>query len=125
MDNIFDAEPFDPAGGEQFETIIEKGSIYMTSGFRLERILSFGQATAEGVWFEQGWNEWVVIARGSAVLEFEDGKTMDLSLGDHLEIKAGVKHRVVSVSDDCVWLALNYKCCGSCPCNNGMIAGND
>lgn len=109
MENIFETEGFDPGKGEQFETILERGSIYVDQGFRLERILSFGQSTDPGVFMEQGWDEWVVMARGNATMEFEDGRLVRLDHGDNMIIKAKEKHRIARCSEDCVWLALHFK----------------
>jgi len=50
---------------EVFEELFRGGS------FRVERIVSTGQATADGEWYDQSQAEWVVLLSGSAVLRFE------------------------------------------------------
>ena len=41
-------------------------------GLRIERIVSFGQASPPGFWYDQAWAEWVLVVSGSAAVEFED-----------------------------------------------------
>lgn len=87
---------------EVFVPLLKGGS------FRLEQIASFGAGSDPGFWYDQSEPEWVVLMRGTAVLEFEDGP-MDLVGGDALLIPAGTKHRVVQTSIDAVWLALHFE----------------
>jgi len=75
--------------------------------FRLESIHSYGQPTPEGFWYDQVGAEWVLLAQGSARLEFEGEGMLDLQSGDHLLIPAHCRHRVESTSGDAVWLALH------------------
>lgn len=75
--------------------------------FRLESIHSCGQPSPEGFWYDQPGDEWVLLACGSARLEFELEGMIDLKPGDHLLIAAHCRHRVSSVSVDAVWLALH------------------
>jgi len=77
-------------------------------GFRLEQIVSYGQASEPGFWYDQAGDEWVLLARGEAVLEFEQER-VELKAGDYLLIPAHAKHRVASCSQDAVWLALYVK----------------
>lgn len=76
---------------------------------KLERILSFGHPSAAGEWYDQKEDEWVALIQGEAVLEYGGGDMVELAGGDNLIIEAGVKHRVRSVSDDAIWIALFYK----------------
>ena len=62
--NLFDALPRD-AAEEQFTTLLQ------SAGFALERIVSTGQASPPGFWYDQERAEWVVMLRGSAGLELE------------------------------------------------------
>ena len=83
--------------------------LIQTSTFRLERIDSYGHASPPGFWYDQEEDEWVVLLRGNAVMDFgEDGSLM-LSAGDCLTIPAHRKHRVESVSEDAVWVALHFR----------------
>ena len=54
-----------PSSSEVFEPLIE------ARGLRLERIVSTGQATPEGEWLVQDWDEWVVLLAGEAKLQIE------------------------------------------------------
>lgn len=89
------------AGVEEIDPILEGSS------FRLESIHSHGQPSPAGFWYDQEGEEWVLLARGSARLEFEGEGMMELSSGDCLLIPAGCRHRIDCVSDDAVWLALH------------------
>lgn len=78
------------------------------SGVRIERIVSTGQASPPDFWYDQEEHEWVLLLAGSAVLAFEDDRTIDLAPGDCLEIPAHVRHRVQATAPDqaTVWLAI-------------------
>ncbi len=78
-------------------------------GVRLERILSFGQATPEDAPMVQGWDEWVILLAGRAGLRIEDEPEVPLEPGDHLLIAAGRRHWVTWTGTDVptVWLALH------------------
>lgn len=76
---------------------------------RLEHIVSKGQVSPRGFWYDQMDPEWVVLLRGSATLEFADAGTLSLSAGDSLTIPARTRHRVAEVSDDALWLALHFR----------------
>jgi cupin 2 domain-containing protein len=81
--------------------------------FRLERIVSTGQATAPGEWYDQEDDEWVVLLSGSAGLRFEDeSDTRELKPGDFINIPAHCRHRVewTDPAQPTVWLALHYQC---------------
>ncbi len=91
--------------GEVFEPLLQ------AHGLRLERIVSTGQATPEGQWLVQGWDEWVVLLTGEAGLLIEsEAAARELRANDWLNIPAGTRHRVVWTSQDppTVWLALHY-----------------
>ena len=92
-------------GGGDRELIDE---LLQTGRAKLERIVSNGQASEPGFWYDQGDDEWCVLVRGRACLEFEGGDVLRLSEGNALVIPAHCKHRVASVSQDAVWIALHY-----------------
>jgi cupin 2 domain-containing protein len=78
---------------------------------RIERIVSMGQESPPGFWYDQPWAEWVVVLAGSAGLRFEgEADVKVLSEGDHILIPARVKHRVEWTSKDhaTIWLAVHY-----------------
>jgi cupin 2 domain-containing protein len=77
---------------------------------RIERIVSTGQASPPGFWYDQPDDEFVVLLAGAARLRFEEGNlTLDLAPGDWVEIPAHVRHRVESTQADppTVWLAIH------------------
>lgn len=75
---------------------------------RIERIVSHGQASPPGFWYEQSEDEFVILLRGSATLAFADGEEHALEPGHWLLIPARCRHRVVAtaVNEDTVWLAV-------------------
>jgi len=87
---------------EVFDTIFSKKSI------RAERIFSNGKSSPAGFWYDQEEDEWVVLLKGFASLEFENDQTLEMGEGDYLMIPAHTRHRVKSTSTDpvCVWLAV-------------------
>lgn len=79
-------------------------------GMRIERIVSFGQASSEGFWYDQKENEWILLLEGSATVGLETGTSIDLKPGDHLQLPAGCRHRVEKTDPNgrTVWLAVFY-----------------
>lgn len=89
---------------ETFEDILKR------PGVRLERIISYGQSTPPGEWYDQSWDEWVMVVSGEAELLIEgEVDPMTLSAGDSLLLPAHCRHRVESTLKDqpTVWLALH------------------
>lgn len=78
-------------------------------GVLIERIISTGQATAPGEWYDQDRDEWVVLLQGQAELSFADGSRLTLNPGDYLLIPAHQQHRVERTSTEppCIWLAVH------------------
>ena len=89
------------------------GEILRTETFRIERIVSRGQASPPGFWYDQETDEWVLLVKGSASLCFSDGRTIALAPGDHLLIPRHVRHRVerTQPGGETVWLAVHF--CGN------------
>ncbi|PWB81481.1 MAG: cupin [Methylocystaceae bacterium] len=80
------------------------------SNVEIERIVSTGQASPPGFWFDQAWTEWVVVLSGSASLRFEgEERARTLEAGDYVEIPAHLKHRVewTDATRPTVWLAVH------------------
>lgn len=97
------------ADAEHFDTLVE-----VTRG-RVERIVSRGQHSPEGFWYDQKEAEWVVVLSGRAVLEFAaadgaDVERIELGPGDHVDIPPHTRHRVAWTATDrpTVWLAVFY-----------------
>jgi cupin 2 domain-containing protein len=77
--------------------------------FKLEQIVSNGEPSGNGFWYDQKKAEWVALLRGSATLRFEGEGTIKLTAGDCLVIPARVRHRVDVCSRDALWLALHFE----------------
>jgi len=104
VNNLFAAIPPE-IPQEIFQVLLE------TNYFRLERIISAGQATATGAWYDQDDHEWVVLLSGAAGLRFEDEpEPRLLRPGDYLLIPAHRRHRVewTDPTQPAVWLVLHY-----------------
>lgn len=89
---------------ELMQTVAESGQV------RIERIVSDGQATPPGQWYDQGWDEWVLLVSGGATLRFDDAAApLTLEPGDHVMIPAGCRHRVegTATGQKTIWLALH------------------
>ncbi|MBL8529593.1 MAG: cupin domain-containing protein [Burkholderiales bacterium] len=87
------------------------GEILARPGLRIERIVSFGQASPAGFWYDQPEGEWVVVLAGAARLRFEDEPTpRTLAPGDHVHIPPRCRHRVewTDPARPTVWLAVRY-----------------
>ncbi|HAF55564.1 MAG TPA: phosphoribosylaminoimidazole carboxylase [Thauera sp.] len=92
------------AGSEEiFDTL------FASANCRVERIVSFGHASPPGFWYEQDEDEWVVLLAGSAVLAFAEGRRLAMQAGDWVSLPARCRHRVETVSDDALWLAVHCR----------------
>lgn len=90
---------------EVFDTLVQARAA------RLERIVSNGQASPEGFWYEQPEHEWVLLLSGHAGLKFEgENDVLVMRPGDYVNIPAGTRHRVewTTQREPTVWLALHY-----------------
>lgn len=78
----------------------------------MERIVSTGQTTPDGQWYDQNADEWVMLLSGAARLRI-DGQQDPIAMrpGDCLNLPAGVRHRVEWTDPDreTVWLAIHYE----------------
>lgn len=51
---------------ELVTTLIESDNV------RIERIVSFGHVSPNGFWYDQDYNEWVMVLKGAATVRFEE-----------------------------------------------------
>jgi cupin 2 domain-containing protein len=96
--------PSHQAAAELVERLIDGPTV------RIERIVSTGQASPPGFWYDQPDDEFVVLIAGAARLRFEtDDLVLDLEPGDWVEIPAHVRHRVESTQAEplTVWLTVH------------------
>ena len=92
--------------GEIFETIIK------THQFKIERIISSGQSTDKGKWYDQDVDEWVIVLKGNAGVLFEgDNEVVIMKQGDYINIPAHQKHRVewTDPKNETIWLTVHYQ----------------
>ena len=102
MNNLFRDIPTE-LPEEWIETLAE------TETLRIERIVSTGQSSPPGFWYDQDEDEWVLLVEGAAVLRFEDEPgPRHLAPGDWLFIPAHRRHRVEETAPDrrTVWVAV-------------------
>ena len=100
--NIF-ARVSENSAEEEFVTLFENLSL------KIERIVSDSHANPEGFWYDQAEDEWVIVLRGEANLEFASGEQVELGEGDYLTIPRHLKHRVRRTGPDTIWLAVYLK----------------
>ncbi|WP_370280741.1 cupin domain-containing protein [Pontibacterium sp.] len=89
---------------EHFEDLLAR------PGVKLERIVTYGQATPAGEWYDQAWDEWVMVVQGEAKLLLEQGEQLlHMKPGDHVMLPAHCRHRVEWTPEDktTIWLALH------------------
>ena len=94
----------DASEAEVFQPLWEQ------SGVLIERIVSHGQRSAPGIWYEQDRHEWVLLLKGAAKLCWKDGSEIALKEGDFVAIPAQQKHRVewTDPNQDTIWLAIHF-----------------
>jgi quercetin dioxygenase-like cupin family protein len=78
---------------------------------RIERIVSQGQVSPDGFWYDQDDHEFVLVVSGSARLELEGQGERSLAAGDWLDIPAHQRHRVTWTDPavQTLWLAVFYR----------------
>lgn len=103
MVNLFDNLPTS-IPSELIEVIIANQYV------RIERIVSHGHHSPEGFWYDQTEHEWVIVLKGAATLQFENG-IVEMKPGDFVNIPAHTKHRVEWTTPDepTIWLAVFTK----------------
>jgi cupin 2 domain-containing protein len=100
--NLVSALP-DASAGEITEALLS------ARGVRLERIVSCGQVSPPGHWYDQDEAEWVLVLSGSARLAIAgEPEEHVLREGDAIFLPAHCRHRVTWTDPDrpTVWLAL-------------------
>ncbi|HIZ83266.1 MAG TPA: cupin domain-containing protein [Firmicutes bacterium] len=84
--------------------------LMQTDTCRVERILSWGQTSPDGFWYDQDEDEWVVLLQGEAELDFGHERVR-LQTGQSYMIPAHARHRVTytSAQPPCIWLCVFSK----------------
>jgi cupin 2 domain-containing protein len=86
-------------------------SLVDSPALRIERIVSLGQQSPPGFWYDRIWAEWVMVVAGSAGLRFEgEDEVRVMSAGDCILIPARAKHRVewTAKYHPTVWLTVHF-----------------
>ncbi|MCF8480361.1 MAG: cupin domain-containing protein [Rhodospirillum sp.] len=99
-----------PGPEEAFSTL------WAAQGARVERIVSHGHATpgeawSKESWYDQEWDEWVMVVQGAAHLRLEEElEDRVLGPGNWIVLPAGCRHRVVWTDPDgpTIWLAVHF-----------------
>jgi cupin 2 domain-containing protein len=110
LENLFAAVP-QQLVEEQIIALIER------PGLCIERIVSAGQSSPPGFWYDQEWDEWVVLLAGRAAMAFAgEAEPRVLAPGSYLHIPAHLRHRVewTSGAPPAVWLAVHWPEGGGC-----------
>jgi cupin 2 domain-containing protein len=104
MHNIYEL-PLELPKLEIFEAIASSQDVM------IERIISTGQTTPAGQWYDQEHDEWVILLQGEAEIAYDDDTRVKLKVGDYLMIPKHQKHRVEYTSSQppCIWLAVHGK----------------
>jgi cupin 2 domain-containing protein len=96
----------DAAAAEISDTILS------APGLRIERIVSLGQESPPGFWYDQPEAEWVLLLTGAARLRFADeDEDRVLAPGDCVHITAHRRHRVAWTDPEqpTVWLGVFHQ----------------
>ncbi len=109
-DNLFEGIP-ESLPEEITDTLLN------ADGVRIERIVSHGQASPDGFWYDQDEHEWVLLLAGEACLQIDDERidgeraSRRLRPGDFLFLPAGQRHRVAWTASDraTIWLGVFFR----------------
>jgi len=97
------AAPMDQGAEEQVLALVAR------PGVRVERIVSTGQASPPGYWYDQAEDEFVVLLAGEALLTIEGRpEPLRLTPGTWVDLPARCRHRIEWTQADppTVWLAV-------------------
>jgi cupin 2 domain-containing protein len=103
--NLWSDLPSAPIAEERFDPLLIRPDL------RIERIVSAGQASPPGFWYEQRQSEWVLVLAGRAKLRLDgEAEARLLVPGDWMDLPAGCRHRVdwTDPQVPTVWLAVHY-----------------
>ncbi|MCX7066948.1 MAG: cupin domain-containing protein [Methylococcales bacterium] len=103
MNNIFANIPTE-LPEELFTSLLKRDNVH------IERIVSQGHSTPIEQWYDQAWDEWVLVLEGHAVLVYEQNlQKLSMVAGDSVFIPAHTKHRVEWTVPDIqtIWLAVH------------------
>lgn len=99
-----------PAPDAKAAEIVE--ALLTRPGLRIERIVSQGQQSPPGFWYDQDEGEWILLLAGAARLRFcGEAEACALGPGDWLDIAPHRRHRVewTDPAQPTIWLAIFYR----------------
>jgi cupin 2 domain-containing protein len=102
VENLF-ANPPELSRSEQALSLFENPSV------KIQRIVSQSYSSPPGFWYDQDEDEWVIVLRGDATLEFERQEFVRMKEGDYVTIPRHVKHRVHQTGPETIWLAVRIR----------------
>lgn len=94
---------------QQSESVSE---LFKDRSVRIERIVSHGQASPPGFWYDQEEHEWVMVLSGQAKVKIEGQQDpVTLVPGDAIYLPAHIRHRVewTDLLQPTIWLAVFWK----------------
>lgn len=97
--------PSKPVAEELLTALVER------PGWRIERIVSTGQVTPDGEWYDQDTDEFVLLVAGAARLRIEgEAEDRELKEGDWLFLPAHCRHRVTWTRPEppTIWIAVHF-----------------
>jgi cupin 2 domain-containing protein len=103
-ENIFASMPAN-LDDESVDVLLQRESL------KIERIISKGHISPDTGWYDQENDEWVLLLKGAAVINFENENDVNLVVGDYVNIPSHTKHRVkwTDPEMETIWLAVHYK----------------
>jgi cupin 2 domain-containing protein len=104
--NLRSGLPVRPLPDEVVDLLVERPDL------RIERIVSTGQTTPEGQWYDQDTDELVLVVDGAARLCIEgESEEREVSEGDWILLPAHCRHRVTwtRAEPPTVWLAIHFR----------------
>ncbi len=103
---------------EVFESLVTSPTV------QIERIISWGHTSPATGWYDQAWQEWVMVLQGEAVVEWVEAEaqigdagdtaiavqSQRLQPGDYLLLPAHCRHRVAWTTPEqpTIWLAVHF-----------------
>ncbi|PKM11408.1 MAG: phosphoribosylaminoimidazole carboxylase [Gammaproteobacteria bacterium HGW-Gammaproteobacteria-3] len=95
--------------------------ILINDVLHIERIVSQGHVTAQDQWYDQDFDEWVLLVQGKAIVCYENNaQQVTLNPGDYCLIPAHTRHRVqwTEPLQNTIWLAIHLL-------SKGAVDGQD
>lgn len=85
--------------------------IHQFKDCKIERIFTVNPYTKAGQWCDQELDEWVLLLKGTAIIEIKNEGSITLIEGDYIFLPAHKMHRIKETSRNpsCIWLAVHGK----------------